>query len=193
MNKNLYFPIVIAGPSGSGKTVLTQEFIDSRKDSFEAVGYTTRSKRPGEIDGKDYNFTNRTEFNKLWESGILLEKQEYAGNLYGMPKSELETKDQFAVFNVGFNAVKKIKEYRPDTKTIYLLPPNKEELLRRLGDRGIERYIVAQDEVKEAIGLFDYFVVSEGNVMERFEDIITNNGEKYLLKNHINFILNFFN
>ena len=156
MNENN--PIVISGPSGSGKSLL----IDVEKnypDFLEATGVTTREKRENEIGKMD--FITKEEFEKLIVDNDLIEYCTYNHNYYGVSKKEFQKLiDYHLMFNVGYTSAKVIKNLYPNTFMIYLLPPTKEELLRRLGNRGYERYLTGMNETMDNAFNYDYLLIS---------------------------------
>ncbi|MEK6254613.1 MAG: guanylate kinase, partial [Gemmatimonadales bacterium] len=85
------FPIVLAGPSGGGKTTVRRALLEQRSDVVFSVSATTRRPRPGEVDGKDYQFLARGTFEALIEGGDLLEWAEVHGELYGTPRANLQS------------------------------------------------------------------------------------------------------
>ena len=197
MKKN---PIVISGPSGSGKSALIDN-IEKKDSTFkEAVGVTTRERRPMEIAKMD--FISKEEFQKLIEENNLIEYSIYNNNYYGVSKSEFEKMEYFnLIFNVSYSSAHVIQSIYPDTNMVYLLPPNKEELLRRLGDRDYERYLVGIKETMEYALLYDYLLISQTNDLDKttddFMDIISQNDrgkqKKLTIAKNKDFIRNFYN
>ena len=200
MEKIEYSPIVISGPSGSGKSVLI-EYIEKQNPLFlEATGSTTRQKR--DIETGRMHFISKQEFELLIQTGRLIEYCIYNGNYYGVSKDEFEKlQDNYLIFNVGYSSAKVIKSMYHDTYMIYLLPPTKEELLRRLGDRGQERYELGIQETMNNALKFDYLLLSQPNDLETtyndFMEIIEQKSpskqKKLILAKNRNFINNFYN
>ena len=200
MEKFEYSPIVISGPSGSGKSVLI-EYIENQNPLFlEATGSTTRQKR--EIETGRMYFISKQEFELLIQTGRLIEYCIYNGNYYGVSKDEFEKlQDNYLIFNVGYSSAKVIKSMYQNTYMIYLLPPTKEELLRRLGDRGQERYELGIQETLNNALKFDYLLLSQPNDLETtyndFMEIIEQKSpskqKKLILAKNRDFINNFYN
>lgn len=199
MNNFKYPPIVISGPSGAGKSEFI-EFVEKKNPLFlEATGSTTREKRPIE-HGRMY-FISRDEFEKLILSGELIEYTKYNGNYYGVSKKEFEKlTDYYMVFNVGYSSAKIIKSLHQNTRMIYLLPPTKEELLERIGDRGYERYLLGIEETVKYALKYEYLLLSITNDLETtyndFMDIVDQNSEaqqkRLILAKNKDFINSFY-
>ena len=193
-----YDPIVISGPSGAGKTKIIECLRSKYKGIIsEAVGYTTRKQRYGEIDGEEYYFITKEDFRKMIDSNKFVEYTEYLGEFYGMPISELlKAKQGLKIFNVGLTSAIEIKKICPNAITIYILPPNAKELLRRIGNRGKERYEIAKSEATKVSQFYKYLVISETNNVEKsvneIEKILFNNGKENLMENNRNFVLHFY-
>ena len=175
MNRN---PIVISGPSGSGKSALIDNIERQDPTFIEAIGVTTRERRPMEVIKMD--FITKEEFEELINKNNLIEYTLYNNNYYGVSKSEFEKlKDYNLIFNVGYSSAHEIQSIYPETHMIYLLPPNKEELLRRLGDRDYERYIVGIEETMKNALFYDYLLISLTDNLDEttadFMDIISEN------------------
>jgi guanylate kinase len=192
-------PIVISGPSGAGKTELI-EYIEKKNSLFlEATGYTTREKRKIET-GKMY-FIKNNEFEQLIRNDELIEYCIYNGNYYGIAKKEFEKlKDNYLIFNVGYSSAKVIKDMYHNSFMIYLLPPTKEELLRRLGDRDYQRYLIGIEETMKHALEYEYLLISQTNDFERtfndfmdiFEQKSTSNEKKLILAKNKDFINGFY-
>jgi guanylate kinase len=164
------FPIVLAGPSGGGKTTVRNGLIRRRSDILFSVSATTRALRPGEIDGSDYQFLDRREFESLIEAGDLLEWAEVHGELYGTPRENLlQAWDGAAhlLLDIDVQGAEQVRIVQPDAVTIFLLPPDCETLVERLRGRGSEdvgtfrrRMRTALSEIEE-VERFDYVVVND--------------------------------
>ncbi|HEO3293903.1 TPA: guanylate kinase [Streptococcus agalactiae] len=163
--------IVFSGPSGVGKGTVRQEIFSTPDHKFDySVSMTTRPQRPGEVDGVDYFFRTREEFEALIKEGQMLEYAEYVGNYYGTPLSYVnETLDRgIDVFlEIEVQGALQVKSKVPDGVFIFLTPPDLEELEERLVGRGTDSpEVIAQriERAKEEIALmreYDYAVVND--------------------------------
>lgn len=163
--------IVFSGPSGVGKGTVRQEIFSTPDHKFDySVSMTTRPQRPGEVDGVDYFFRTREEFEALIKEGQMLEYAEYVGNYYGTPLSYVnETLDKgIDVFlEIEVQGALQVKSKVPDGVFIFLTPPDLEELEDRLVGRGTDSpEVIAQriERAKEEIALmreYDYAVVND--------------------------------
>ena len=176
--------IVLSGPSGVGKGTVRRAIFESEGNEFEySISMTTRKKRIGEIEGVDYFFRTREEFEELIAAGEMLEYAEYVGNYYGTPLSYVqktldEGKDVFLEIEV--QGAQQVKEKVPDGVFIFLTPPDLVELRSRITGRGTdapdvidERMRVAREEI-EMMALYDYAVVNDQVplAVTRIKDII---------------------
>jgi len=176
--------IVLSGPSGVGKGTVRKEIFSQQNTSFEySISMTTRSPRAGEVDGVDYFFKSREEFEDLIEQGKLLEYAEFVGNYYGTPvdyvrETTLKGKDVFLEIEV--EGAKQVREKFPDGLFIFLSPPSLSELKNRIVTRGTEseeiinnRMNVAREEI-EMMHLYDYVVENDTveNACEKIKAII---------------------
>ncbi|HFI0892728.1 TPA: guanylate kinase [Streptococcus agalactiae] len=163
--------IVFSGPSGVGKGTVRQEIFSTPDHKFDySVSMTTRPQRPGEVDGVDYFFRTREEFEALIKEGQMLEYAEYVGNYYGTPLSYVnDTLDKgIDVFlEIEVQGALQVKSKVPDGVFIFLTPPDLEELEERLVGRGTDSpEVIAQriERAKEEIALmreYDYAVVND--------------------------------
>jgi len=177
--------IVLSGPSGVGKGTVRKAIFESDDNDFQySVSMTTRNKREGEIEGVDYYFRTREEFEALIEAGEMLEYAEYVGNYYGTPLSYVQKtldqgKDVF--LEIAVQGAKQVKEKVPDGVFIFLTPPDLAELRSRITGRGTdsaevidERMRVAREEI-EMMALYDYAVVNDevSKAVQRIREIIS--------------------
>ena len=163
--------IVFSGPSGVGKGTVRQEIFSTPDHKFEySVSMTTRAQRPGEVDGKDYFFRSREEFEELIRNGQMLEYAEYVGNYYGTPLTYVnETLDKgIDVFlEIEVQGALQVKKKVPDAVFIFLTPPDFNELQERLVGRGTDsEEVIAQriERAREEIALmseYDYAIVND--------------------------------
>lgn len=170
---------VISASSGTGKTTVARELLARDKNLTQSVSYTTRAPRGNEKNRTDYYFVSKDIFSAIRKKNGFLEWANVFGRFYGTPKKECEAqlrrgKDVLLLIDV--QGAKQIKKTRPDAVFIFLAPPSKKELLKRLMKRGtdskaeiMKRYRVATEELKELndLQLCDYRIVNRDlNVCE---------------------------
>ena len=163
--------IVFSGPSGVGKGTVRREIFENSDNQFQySVSMTTRAQRPGEVDGVDYFFRTREEFEELIRQGQMLEYAEYVGNYYGTPLTYVnETLDKgIDVFlEIEVQGALQVKKKVPDAVFIFLTPPDLDELQDRLVGRGTDsEEVIAQriERAKEEIAMmreYDYAIVND--------------------------------
>ena len=135
--------LILSGPSGAGKSTVIAELMKLRggeKLRF-SVSATTRSARPGEVDGKDYYFVSREEFENMAAAGELLEHAEFVGNAYGTPKAPVVAQMEqgnTVVLDIEVQGAAQVKALMPEAVSVFLMPPSLEELEARLRSRGTE-------------------------------------------------------
>jgi len=178
--------IVISGPSGVGKDTIIEQMRVAMPELHYSVTATTRPRRPGEIDGVHYHFYTPEDFTRMVEAEGFLEHATVYGNLYGVPKSEVRRaieRGQDVVVKVDPQGAMTIRRLAPEALLIFLLPPDMEELARRLRSRKTDdpaaltrRISIASREIA-TIEFFDYFVFNESEhiekAVERIEAIVT--------------------
>jgi len=183
--------IVVSAPSGSGKTTIAKKIIEKFPFVKFSVSATTRPKRDGEVDGRDYFFVTREEFEKKIQNGELLEWEEIYGNYYGTLKSVVEDalkNGDVLLFDVDVNGAISIKRKFPDDSVlIFIKPPNMETLKERLRRRRTEseeqlkkRLERVPMELEKAI-YFDYIFVNDKleDTVKSVERAIFNEIEKW--------------
>lgn len=181
MNKGIV--IVISGPSGSGKGTVVEQLRKIYPNAGVSVSATTRQKRTGEVDGVHYHYKSREEFEKLIESGEVLEHTTYNGNYYGTLRSEAEkivNSGRDLILEIEVDGAGQIKKLLGDECTaVMLIAPDHKELERRLRGRGtdteeaiLNRLATARKEISLA-PMYDYIVVNEnGKAEECAENIV---------------------
>jgi len=179
--------IIISGPSGVGKDAILIRMKEKALPFFYSVTATSREKRPGEIDGIDYHFIEKTEFETMIADGEFLEWANVYGNLYGVPKKTIkeaiaEGKD--AIVKVDVQGAMTIKRLEPQAVSIFITPPSMQELERRLIERktesgtNLERRLKTAREEMQSQYSFDHIVISKRNgideAISEIENIIQN-------------------
>ncbi len=188
MKKKKGLLIVVSGPSGVGKDTLVQEYL-TNNDAFLSISATTRKKRKNDVDGRDYYFLTKSEFEKKIKEGEFLEYATYNNCYYGTPKSKIEEllnegKDVILIIEVQGGL--QIKEKIQDSILIFLLPPSLEVLEERLRKRNSDsedmiknRLNIALDEIILS-SKYDYTIVNGNleNSKEKLKYIIEAEREK---------------
>ena len=161
--------LVVSGPSGAGKSTLVRELL-ADQHTVMSVSCTTRRPRPAEQNGRDYFFLSREEFEEKARRGELAEHAEVFGNLYGTPRAFVEEKTAAGldvVMDIDVQGARQLKEVYPHGVFVFVLPPSRAELERRLRKRGTEsekklgdRLGIADEEVKAA-PMYDYMIVND--------------------------------
>jgi len=164
---------VLSGPSGVGKTTIVRALLRRVEGLEFSVSCTTREPRPGEHDGRDYYFVSPEEFAELVRAGEFLEWAEVYGHRYGTPLQEVErrlARRRSVLLDIdtqGARAVhRRSRRLALPTRFIFILPPSREELRRRIERRGSERPQELERRVRlawrevEAGSWFDYLVVN---------------------------------
>lgn len=172
-------PFVVSAPSGTGKTTVCRRVVARDPRISFSISHTTRPMRPGEQDGRDYHFVSRPEFERLVAQGAFVEHAQYAGNLYGTSWASLDAPlaaGQDLLLEVDVQGALQLRERRRDARFVFLLPPSREELVRRLTSRGtdspeaIARRLAAVDAELRAVHAFDYAIVNDD--VERASDAL---------------------
>lgn len=144
---------VISGPSGVGKGTLVSKLLELRDDVALSVSATTRSPRPGEVDGKNYFFLTKDEFKNLIDADGLIEWAEYAGNFYGTPLDFVEEQlsaGTNVILEIEVQGAFQVKDKLPDATLIFIEPPSMDELERRIIGRGTESVDVIDSRMRTA-------------------------------------------
>ena len=146
--------IILSGPSGVGKGTVRKELVkDPSLELFFSVSMTTRSMRPGEVDGKDYYFVSKEEFQKNIDNGNLLEWAEFVGNRYGTPKDKVEEmreQGKNVFLEIETKGTATVLSKCPDAISIFLMPPSMEALESRIRGRRTEAEEVIQERLAKA-------------------------------------------
>lgn len=161
---------VISAPSGSGKTTLLQRWLAADPRVTRSISVTTRPRRHGEIQGRDYRFVSEGQFRRLAQAGAFLEKAKILGHWYATPKIPLQRslgRGRDILLCLDIQGARQIRASRFPATTIFLLPPSLKALRQRLVLRGTEtprqilaRLRLARRELQE-VGRFDYAVVND--------------------------------
>lgn len=175
--------IVITGPSGVGKGTLVRELLQRHRELHLSVSVTTRSPRPGEVEGKHYYFVDRNRFEQMVQNGELLEWAEFAGNYYGTPLLPVQKRieaGESVLLEIELIGARQIRERFPQAQQIFIQPPSMLELERRLRSRGqdsdeaIARRLKRAAEETNAAQEFDFELVNDDldEALKQLENVL---------------------
>lgn len=178
--------IVLSGPSGVGKGTICRALLAKYPDLAYSISATTRRPRTGEVHGKDYFFYTPEEFRELIKANALLEWARVYENYYGTPAAyvaEILQEGKDCILEIDIQGAMQVKAKRPDGVFIFIAPPSKDELIRRIEGRGTENteeiarrmgqvdeelshlpeyhYMVVNDSIDEAVGKVRSIIIAE--------------------------------
>ncbi len=163
--------LIVASPSGAGKTSLCRRLMADHGGLELSISMTTRPIRPGEVDGRDYNFVSHEEFQRLVDQDAFLEWADVHGQRYGSPRGPIDralAEGRDVLFDIDWQGAAQVAEKCPeDAVRVFILPPSLEELRRRLITRSQDAPDVIERRIKNAKGeiehcdVFDYVFVND--------------------------------
>ena len=179
---------VVAAPSGAGKTSLVRALMERDPSLRFSVSYTTRPRRAAEEHGRDYFFVSREEFERMVEAGEFIEHARVFDNYYGTARQQVEQSlaaGQNLLLEIDWQGARQIRSAMPEAVTVFILPPSRAELERRLRGRGTDSEEVIQRRLRDAAGdmthwpEFDYVVVNDdfGVALAELGDIVAGRGD----------------
>lgn len=161
---------VIAAPSGAGKTSLVRALMEREPGLCFSISYTTRRQRPSEQHGRDYYFVGRDEFDGMVAAGEFLEHAQVFDNRYGTSRRVVEdalAAGQDLILEIDWQGARQVRAALPECVSIFILPPSRSELERRLRGRGTDSEEVIHRRLRDAASdmthwdEFDYVVVND--------------------------------
>jgi guanylate kinase len=161
---------VLAAPSGAGKTTLVKALVERRPQLRFSVSYTTRKPRETEQHGRDYLFVDEDEFARLRERGEMLESAEVFDNHYGTSRSQVEgllSAGHNVILEIDWQGARQVRESMPESVSVFILPPSRAELERRLRNRRTDSDEVIARRLRDALGdmshwdEFDYVIIND--------------------------------
>jgi guanylate kinase len=172
--------LVLSSPSGAGKTTLSRRLLASDPAIDLSISVTTRPPRPGEVDGRDYHFIDRVQFDAMVARGELLEWAQVFGNRYGTPRGPVEnalSSGRDVLFDIDWQGTQQLREKgRADLVSVFVLPPSIPDLEQRLKSRAQDtpevihsRMAKAADEMSHWAE-YDYVVINR-EIEDAFEDV----------------------
>ncbi len=180
---------VIAAPSGAGKTTLVKALTTHNPELRFSISYTTRPKRRNEAHGVDYLFVGSDEFERLQAEGALLESANVFDNHYGTSREQVEkylAAGHHVILEIDWQGARQVREAMPDCITVFILPPSREELERRLRSRGTDTDEVIERRLRDALSdmshwdEFDYVIFNDDldQAVADLEAVLAGNGAK---------------
>jgi guanylate kinase len=172
---------VLSSPSGAGKSTIARMLMESDDGIAMSVSATTRPKRPGEVEGRDYHFVTDAEFDRMLGTGAFLEWAHVFGHRYGTLRNEVlkvieEGRD--VLLDIDWQGTQQLKQVDPDIVRVFILPPSMQELERRLRSRGTDSEEVVQRRMSRATAEishwaeYDYVLIN--NNAEKCRELVHN-------------------
>lgn len=161
---------VFSAPSGAGKTTLVKALLEQTDQIGVSVSHTTRAPRKGEMNGKDYNFVNQDGFKALIDQNAFLEHAQVFDNFYGTSQIWVEQEldaGRDVILEIDWQGADQIRQQMPDMVSVFILPPSREELLKRLTGRGTDAQDIIDRRMQDAVGEmshygeFDYLIIND--------------------------------
>jgi guanylate kinase len=161
---------IISAPSGAGKTSLVKAMLGELEGASVSVSHTTRAMRPGEKNGVDYHFVEKTEFEAMVARGDFLEHAQVVDNYYGTSKASVRVQlaaGQDVILEIDWQGARQVRDWQPQAVSIFVLPPSREALEERLRGRGTDSDAIIQRRMRDAVSEmshfpeYDYLVIND--------------------------------
>jgi len=162
---------IISAPSGAGKTSLLKAVLESMRGGLAlSVSHTTRSPRPGEVDGRDYHFVDTATFRSMIDAGAFLEHARVFDNFYGTSQAAVEAQlaaGQDVVLEIDWQGARQVRKAIPENVGVFILPPSRQALEERLRGRGQDEEAIIARRLRDSVseishyGEYDYLVVND--------------------------------
>ena len=161
---------VISAPSGAGKTTLVKALVERNQSLRFSVSYTTQQKRENEIDGRDYVFVDEARFGELQAQGELLESAMVFDNHYATSRSQVEqhlAAGNHVILEIDWQGARQVRHSMPGCITVFIMPPSRPELERRLRDRRTDTDDVIARRLRDALSdmshadEFDFVIIND--------------------------------
>lgn len=161
---------IVSAPSGAGKTSLVRELVESLDGIQVSVSHTTRERRNGEVDGVNYHFVDVSTFEAMIERGEFFEHARVFDNYYGTSRPAVEAMlaaGQDVILEIDWQGARQVRRQMPDAVSIFILPPSRSELERRLASRGTDEHAVIVQRMQAAVSEmahhdeYEYLVIND--------------------------------
>lgn len=183
--------VIVSGPSGVGKSTICREVAKRLTDVHLSVSATTRPRAENEVDGKDYWFISKEEFEKRLYNGLFMEFAEVFDNYYGTPRDKVDeilSAGKTVMLEIDVQGARKVKRIYPEAKMVFILPPNKNKLVQRMNhrarddtDMSARRLNHADSEIAAAWQYYEHMIINDDleQAVEELVDVIKmNSGDK---------------
>ena len=179
---------LVTAPSGAGKTSLVRALLQDHPNIRFSISYTTRPRRPNEVHSHDYHFVDKAEFQRMVEAGEFLEHAQVFDNYYGTSRQAVETEmaaGRDVLLEIDWQGAAQVRRLMPEAVSIFILPPSRAELERRLRSRGTDDDAVIARRLRDAVGdmshwsEFDYVVVNDSfeHALTELSAVVTGRGQ----------------
>ena len=179
---------VVAAPSGAGKTSLVRGLLEQEPSARFSISYTTRKQRPTEQNGRDYFFVDHTAFERMVAAGEFLEHARVFDNYYGTARAQvaaLLAQGANVILEIDWQGAQQVRRAMPECRSIFILPPSRTELERRLRGRGTDAEAVIQRRLQDAASdmghwsEFDFVVINAdfAQALAELKAIVLGQGE----------------
>ena len=181
---------VVSAPSGAGKTSLVKALLERLPNLRVSTSHTTRPRRPNEQDGREYYFIDNAQFDQFAAAGAFLEHARVFDNQYGTSRHQLDEKlaaGHDVILEIDWQGARQVRTAMPGCRSIFILPPSRAALRRRLTDRRTDSPEVIERRLADAVSdmshfrEFDYVVVNDdfGRAVDQLAEIIRGNGAPF--------------
>lgn len=185
---------VLAAPSGAGKTTLVKALVERHPELRFSVSYTTRKRRVNEVEGKDYLFVDEAEFRRLKRDDKLLEHAQVFDNFYGTSRAQVDehlADGLNVILEIDWQGARQVREAMPECVSIFILPPSRAELERRLRGRQTDSDRVIRRRLRDALSdmshwdEFDHIIINDDldTAVGTLEAVIEGRGDGSLASN----------
>jgi guanylate kinase len=185
---------VLAAPSGAGKTTLVHALTRNHPELRFSISYTTRPQRRNEANGVDYLFVDVEEFERLRDADALLESAVVFDNYYGTSRDQVEghlAEGHNVILEIDWQGARQVRESMPECQSVFILPPSRDELERRLRDRRTDSEDVINRRLRDALSdmshwdEFDYVIINDDldRAVADLEAVIAGNGAAHATDN----------
>jgi len=170
MHKQTGTLYIFSAPSGAGKTSLVKALIEATENLMVSVSHTTRAMRQGEENGVHYHFTDVASFQKMVDAGLFVEHAQVFDNFYGTSQHAIEEQlaaGQDVILEIDWQGARQVRHRITGTVSVFILPPSRAELERRLSGRGTDSADIIARRMRDAVSEmqhydeYDYLVIND--------------------------------